>query len=56
VTGGLVGGWLFSLIGIATDGWIGEIITAIVGAVVVLLLFRQIKIRYKITMFLYRLY
>ena len=35
VIGGLVGGWLFSLIGIAAYGWIGEMITAIVGAVVV---------------------
>lgn len=36
VIGGLIGGWLFSFIGITSYGWIGEMITAIVGAVVVL--------------------
>ena len=41
--GGLVGGWLFSLIGIAAYGWIGEMITAIVGAVVVLWLFAKLR-------------
>ena len=43
VIGGLVGGWLFSLIGIAAYGWIGEMITAIVGAVVVLWLFAKLR-------------
>lgn len=37
--GGLVGGWLFSLLGITTTGCLGEIITAVVGSVVVLWLF-----------------
>ena len=42
IIGGLVGGWLFSLISIAVYGWIGEMITAIVGAVVVLWLFAKL--------------
>lgn len=43
VIGGLVGGWLFSLIGITAYGWFGEMITAIVGAVVVLWLFAKLR-------------
>ena len=43
VIGGLVGGWLFSLIGIAAYGWIGEMITATVGAVVVLWQFAKLR-------------
>lgn len=43
IAGGIVGSWLLSLIGIAAYGWIGEMITAIVGAVVVLLLFAKLR-------------
>ena len=35
IIGGLVGGWLFGLLGISAYGWIGELITAML----VLLLF-----------------
>lgn len=41
--GGVVGSWLFSLIGINAYGWIGEMITAIVGAIVVLWLFAKLR-------------
>ena len=41
--GGVVGGWLFSLLHITTYGWLGEIVTAVVGAVVVLWLFAKLK-------------
>lgn len=43
VIGGLVGGRLFSLMGITAYGWIGEMITAIIGAVVVLWLFARLR-------------
>lgn len=37
IIGGALGGWLFGLIGIeASSGWIGQIITGLVGAVVIL--------------------
>lgn len=41
--GGVVGGWLFSLLGIATYSWIGSMITAVVGAVIVLWVFAKLK-------------
>ena len=41
--GGLFGGWLFGLLGISAYGWIGELITAIVGAIVVLWLFAKLR-------------
>lgn len=43
VLGGMVGGWLFSLLGIATYSWIGELVTSVVGAVIVLWLFAKLK-------------
>lgn len=36
VIGGAFGGWLFSLLNISWGGWIGEIGTGVVGAVVLL--------------------
>ena len=37
LVGGAVGGWLFDLLGISTSGgWIGQTITGLVGAIVVL--------------------
>lgn len=36
IIGGLVGGWLLSLIGISWGGLIGQIGTAVIGAVVIL--------------------
>ena len=41
--GGLVGGWLFEKLGIEWGGLIGQIGTAIVGAVVVLWIWKKIK-------------
>ena len=34
--GGAVGGWLFSLLGVEWGGWLGQLGTAIIGAVVIL--------------------
>ena len=43
IIGGLGGGGLFGLLGISAYGWIGELITAIVGAIVVLWLFAKLR-------------
>jgi uncharacterized membrane protein YeaQ/YmgE (transglycosylase-associated protein family) len=43
VIGALLGGWLFSLIGIAAYGLIGSLITAFVGAVVLIWLLRLVR-------------
>ena len=43
VVGALLGGWLFSVFGIAAWGLLGQIIVATIGAVVLLFLIRLIK-------------
>jgi uncharacterized membrane protein YeaQ/YmgE (transglycosylase-associated protein family) len=43
VIGAFLGGWLFGVLGIAAGGLIGRLITATVGAVVLLFLIRLIK-------------
>jgi uncharacterized membrane protein YeaQ/YmgE (transglycosylase-associated protein family) len=43
VIGALLGGFLFSLLGISAGGLLGSLITATVGAVVLLYLLRLIK-------------
>lgn len=43
VIGGFVGGWLFDLLGIETYSWIGDIISAVVGAAIVLWVFSKLK-------------
>ena len=41
---GVVGGWVFSLLGISADGGtIGSLVTALVGAVLILYVARLIK-------------
>jgi len=43
VIGGFVGGWLFGLLGIDTYTWVGDIISAVVGAAIVLWIFSKLK-------------
>ncbi len=43
VIGALLGGWLFGMLGISAGGIIGSLVTALVGAIVLLLLLRLIK-------------
>jgi len=43
VIGALLGGWLFSLVGISAGGFIGSLITATVGAIVLIFLLRVIR-------------
>jgi uncharacterized membrane protein YeaQ/YmgE (transglycosylase-associated protein family) len=43
VIGALIGGWLFGQLGISAGGLLGAIITAFVGAVILILLLRLIR-------------
>ncbi len=43
VIGAFLGGWIFSQLGISTWGLLGLLITALVGAIVLLALIRLIK-------------
>ncbi|MCF0199179.1 MAG: GlsB/YeaQ/YmgE family stress response membrane protein [Bacteroidaceae bacterium] len=43
IIGAIVGGWLFGLFGIQAYSWIGEIVTSVIGAVVVLWVFAKFK-------------
>jgi uncharacterized membrane protein YeaQ/YmgE (transglycosylase-associated protein family) len=43
VIGALLGGWLFGLVGIRTGGPLGSLITAFVGAVVLIYLLRFVR-------------
>ena len=43
IIGAVLGGWLFRFLGIAAGGLIGAIVTATVGACVLLLIVRLIK-------------
>jgi len=43
VIGAILGGWLFSLAGLATMGLIGELVSATVGAIVLLFVLSRLK-------------
>lgn len=43
ILGAILGGWIFSLLGIAAWGFIGNIIIALTGALVLLYLVRLVK-------------
>lgn len=43
VIGGFVGGWLFGLLGIETYTWVGDIISSVCGAALVLWVFSKLK-------------
>jgi uncharacterized membrane protein YeaQ/YmgE (transglycosylase-associated protein family) len=43
VIGALLGGWLFSLFGIGAGGLLGSLITATVGAIVLIALLRLLR-------------
>lgn len=36
IAGGVIGGWVFGLLGVATGGIIGSLVTALVGAILLL--------------------
>lgn len=43
IVGAFIGGWLIGALGIHLGGFIGSIVTAVIGAVVLLFLVRLIK-------------
>ena len=43
IVGSVLGGWIFTLLGLAAYGLIGRLVMAVVGAVVLLLLVRAIN-------------
>jgi uncharacterized membrane protein YeaQ/YmgE (transglycosylase-associated protein family) len=43
IVGSVLGGWIFTLLGLGAYGLVGQLVMAIVGAVVLLLLVRAIK-------------
>lgn len=47
ILGGIVGGWLFRLIGFETDSIIGSLITALVGAIILIWLWNYFRSRRK---------
>lgn len=43
IVGSILGGWLFSLVGLAAYGLIGRLFTAFIGAIILLWLVRALK-------------
>ena len=41
--GGLIGGWLFGALGITATSWIGEILAAVVGGVILVAIIRALR-------------
>jgi uncharacterized membrane protein YeaQ/YmgE (transglycosylase-associated protein family) len=42
IIGGALGGWLFSLFGLGAHSWIGELIVAVIGAMVFLWIWNKL--------------
>jgi uncharacterized membrane protein YeaQ/YmgE (transglycosylase-associated protein family) len=43
LVGGLLGGWLAGLVGLAPTNWIGQIIVAVIGGVILVAIIRAIR-------------
>lgn len=43
IVGSVLGGWIFTLLGLGAYGLVGQLVMAVVGAVVLLLIVRAIK-------------
>ena len=41
--GGLLGGWLFGLLGVSASSWIGQVLVAAAGGVVLVLILRMFR-------------
>ncbi len=41
--GGLIGGWLFGLLGLQATGWIGDVLSAATGGVVLVIVVRTLR-------------
>jgi uncharacterized membrane protein YeaQ/YmgE (transglycosylase-associated protein family) len=42
IIGGALGGWLFGLFGLGAYNWIGELVVAVIGAMVFLLIWNKL--------------
>ncbi len=45
VLGAVVGGWVFGLLGLGASGFIGSLITAAVGACIIIYVYRLVRSR-----------
>ena len=43
LVGGLIGGWLAGLVGLAPTSWLGQIIVAVAGGVILVAVIRAIR-------------
>lgn len=43
LVGGALGGFLFNIVGLESKSWLGEVLVAVVGAVILLWLFKKLK-------------
>ena len=43
IIGSIIGGWLFALLGIQANGWIGTLVCAVIGALILLWIVSKIK-------------
>ena len=43
IIGAFIGGWVFGHLGIAAGGWLGSLVTATVGAIILLLIIHLIR-------------
>lgn len=41
--GGLLGGWLFGLVGVSPSNWLGQILVAVVGGIVLVAIVRALR-------------
>ncbi len=41
--GGLIGGWLFGLLGLRASSWLGEILLAVAGGVILVAIVRALR-------------
>lgn len=41
--GGLLGGWVFGLVGVSASSWIGQILVAAVGGVLLVIIIRMLR-------------
>ncbi len=43
IVGAFIGGWAFSFLGLTSSGFIGSLVTAVFGAVILLFIVKKIK-------------
>ena len=43
IVGAFIGGWAFSFLGLTSNGFIGSLVTAVFGAIILLFIVKKIK-------------